>query len=70
MILKIILTEGKEADEIRIAFDIYVSDSLKLSTREKRNTAMPVQYEVLDSTSLVNLTLKKFLSDILTKQDY
>ena len=42
--LHIILAEGKEADEIRIAFDrYYVRDSLKLSTRQKRNTNFPSQ---------------------------
>ena len=67
--LHIILAEGKEADEIRIAFDRYVRDSLKLSTRQKRNASTPVRYEVSDSTSLVNSTLKKFLPEIQTKQD-
>ena len=67
--LHIIVAEGKEADEIRIAFDRYVRDSLKLSTRQKRNTSTPVRYEVADSTSLVNSTVKKLLSDVLTKQN-
>ena len=59
-----IVAEGMEADEIRIEFDRYVRDSLKLSSRQKRNTSTPNS----DPTSLVNSTLKKLLSHIQTKQ--
>ena len=56
----------KGTDEIRIAFDRYVRDLLKLSTRQKRNTSTTIRYEVSDSTSLVNSTMKKLLSQSKT----
>ena len=49
--------------------DRNIDNSLKGSTREKRRTSTFAQYEVQDDKSLKNLTLKKLLSHIQTKQD-
>ena len=51
-------------------FDSYIHHALKGNTREKRRTYTPVQYEIQDDTSLKNLTLKRFILHIQTKQDF
>lgn len=59
----------KDASEIRVVFDNYYERSLKSNTQSKRlfNT-VSMQFEVQDDTVLEKVTMKKFLSHILTKQ--
>ena len=64
-----IIQEESSHAEVKVVFDRYIDHSLKGSTREKRRMYTPAQDEVQDDTSLKNLTLKTFLSHILTKQD-
>lgn len=67
--LNIVLDEATNAAEIRIVFDRYLDDSLKESTREKRNKdADLLEFEVKEDTCLKNLTLKKFVSHIKTNK--
>ena len=67
--MEIVLSQATNAAEIRIVFDRYLESSLKESTREKRSKNIEVmEYEVKKDTSLQDITMKKFLAHINTKQ--
>lgn len=55
-------------DEIVVVFDTYKSDSLKHSTRQRRNQGQhPGEYQIKDETSIKNITMRRFLSHDNTK---
>ena len=57
-------------DEIILVFDTYKPDSLKCSTREKRQGGHgPVQYQMKDNTKIQHITMKRFLLHDQTKAD-
>lgn len=57
-------------DEIHIVFDSYRSDSIKHLTRDKRlHGDHASQYKIMDNTDVKNVTMKKLLSHITTKDD-
>ena len=67
--LSILLSEP--ADEVRVAFDRYIEDSLKKTTRSKRQGkvgAPSTQYEIKGDTNLEKTSMKKLLSHEKTKQ--
>ena len=57
-------------DEVMVVFDTYKADSLKSTTRQKRRKGKdPVQYQVRDETSIMHITMSRFLSHEQTKAD-
>ena len=54
---------------MRVVFDRYKTESLKSRTRAKRTSGKAVRYQVIDSASIYGITLKQFLSHVLTKRD-
>ena len=57
-------------DELHLIFDTYKEDSLKNSTRSKRNQKYSgAAYHVSDGSLLKNISLKDFLSNIKTKKE-
>ena len=60
----------REYDEILVVFDTYKSDSLKVTTRDRRlQGTNPVQYQIRDDTSIKHITILRFLSHYQTKAD-
>ena len=61
---------SKPSDEVRVVFDRYIEDSLKKTTRRKRQgkAETATQYEIKDDTNLVKTSMKKLLSHNKTKQ--
>ena len=56
--------------EVILVFDTYKADSLKSTTRQKRQKGKdPVQYQVRDKTSIRHITMSPFLSHEQTKAD-
>ena len=59
---------SEKYEEIRVLFDQYKRDSLKMQTRKiHAKIERPVHYHIKDSTKI--LKSKKFLSHILTKSE-
>ena len=57
-------------DEIRLAFDRYISDSLKFKTRQGRTKSIQsIHYKINDSTVIKDITLKELLANIDTKKE-
>lgn len=57
-------------DELHIIFVSYVENSIKSITREKRlHGIAPVQFKIMDSTVITNVTMKKLLSHSHTKDE-
>ena len=57
-------------DEIHIIFDSYVKNSIKAITREKRLHGIePIEFKIMDSTVITNVTMKKLLSHPDTKDE-
>ena len=57
-------------DEVIVVFNTYKADSLKSTTRQKRQKGKdPVQYQVRDETSIRHITMSRFLSHEQTKAD-
>ena len=57
-------------DEIILAFDTYKPDSLKKTTREKRQQGQdPIRYQVSDDTNIKHISMSRFLSHEQTKAD-
>ena len=52
----------------KVAFDRYKTKSLKSRTIAKRKSGKAVRYQVIDSTNICGITLKQFLSHVLTKR--
>ena len=65
--LKMVMSEP--SDEIRVVFDRYIEDSLKKTTRNKRQGKLntSIQYEIKENTNLEKTTMKKLLSHNQTK---
>ena len=65
-----VMYDTRDFDEIVVVLDTYKDDSLKNTTREKRQQGRaPVQYEVSDDTKLRHIPMKQFLSHNQTKAD-
>ena len=64
-----LIKESEVFHEVRLVFHRYIKGSLKEHTREKRRGRKPIGYIIKDSTSLVGVKMKEFLSHILTKKD-
>ena len=45
------------------------TESLKFRTSAKRASGKAVRYQVIDSANICGITLKQFLSHVLTKRD-
>ena len=57
-------------DEIHIIFYSYVKNSIKAIIREKRLHGIePIQFKIMDSTVITNVTMKKLLSHPDTKDE-
>ena len=57
-------------DEIYMIFDSYVKNSIKAITREKRLHGIElIQFKIMDSTVITNVTMKKLLSHPDTKDE-
>ena len=54
---------------VRVVFDRYKTDSLKVRTRVKRTSGKNVRYQVIDSTNICGISLKQLLLYVLTKRD-
>ena len=54
---------------MRVVFDWYKTESLKSRTKAKRTSGKAVRYQVTDSTNIWSITLKQFLSYVLTNRD-
>ena len=66
----IILSHAKRYEEIRVVFDRYDGNSLKLQTRCSRiNGIALVQYRVTDTTQISHLDIREFLASIHTRNE-
>ena len=65
--LKMVMSEP--SDEIRVVFDRYIEDSLKKTTRNKRQGKLntSTQYEIKEDTNLEKTNITKLLSRNQTK---
>ena len=60
-------TEGY--DEVKLIFDHYQENSVKDQTRNKSTQGNQTRYKIKNDTNLHGVTMKKLLSNVLTKQD-
>ena len=60
-------TEGY--DEVKLIFDHYQENSVKGQTRNKSTQGNQTRYKIKNDTNLHGVTMKKLLSNVLTKQD-
>ena len=61
--------ESEGYDEVRLIFDHYQEKSIKDQTRNKRTQGNQTRYKITNDTNLHGVTMKKLLSQVLTKQD-
>ena len=59
---------AKNWKEIRLAFDRYITGSLKSQTRTKCTSGNEIRYHIAHDTNIANILLKQLLSHIKTKQ--
>ena len=61
--------KSKGYDKVRLIFDHYQENSIKDQTRNKRTQENQTRYKITNDTNLHDVTMKKLLSHVLTKQD-
>ena len=61
--------KSKGYDKVRLIFDHYQENSIKDQTRNKRTQENQTRYKITNDTNLYDVTMKKLLSHVLTKQD-
>ena len=68
-LINCIVKETSTSSTVIISFDNYYENSLKALTREKRKgDHLSVQYEVIESTDISSISIKKLLSHEKAKQ--
>ena len=67
--VSLLISVSKGCQEVRLVFDRYITQSLKLRARSKRTSENEVKFKIPDTSNISNISLKQLLAHLETEED-